>query len=297
MNNDSTVVQFPINSDTTYPEINETHDIDTAAVNRNASQLILPVDMNIPSDSFPQPPRRNPKSNTGTTGKKSKSALKQGIGTTEEKIATEFSKAQLKTLQVKLKEQETSLKDLKFQNSVLLERIGTLEKPQKQALYTSFFPNQDQHDKQSQSCSNKSHSCSHTSHSCSHQSHSCLNQLHSCHSMISRTLCCCPQGSCISLQQQLNSISIKLDTLLTSMHPPPSVITDPIGEKFSSSQAKSSDRPGGDDIVNLNPEIFENPNSNDSVISIDHFMPDVEQEISLNSLVMTSRSHQPMLLE
>ena len=44
---------------------------------------------------------------------------RQQMATTEEEIAAEFSKAQIKTLKAKMKEQESSLKDLEFQNSYL----------------------------------------------------------------------------------------------------------------------------------------------------------------------------------
>ena len=213
--------------------------------------------------------------------------MKHCLGSTEEEVAAEFSKAQLKTLQVKLKEQETSLKDLKFQNSVLLERIAVLEKPQKQALYNSYFPNHDQNGADSHVCPNQAHRCSHQTHSCAHHSYSC-NSMPSC------TSCHCSQSSYTLIQQQLDSISSKLDTFLISEKQPPSVATHLAG---SCSQPKSSGKSSNYAVDPQIPETAENSNSNESIISIDNCMPDDEQVISLNSMVMTSRSHQPMLLE
>ena len=64
----------------------------------------------------------------------------QTLTMSREDIDMEYAKAEIKTLKAKLKEHETSVKDLKFQNSILLERISALEKPRKQSLFEKYFP-------------------------------------------------------------------------------------------------------------------------------------------------------------
>ena len=159
---------------------------------------------------------------------------------------------------------------------MLLERIAVIEKPQKQTLYNSYFPNQDQD---------------------GINSHNCTHHSHSCYSMPSCTPCCRPQNSCISIQQQLNSIFLKLDNIMASHKLPSSVPSHPVGEPCPNPQPQSFSKPNDDASNSHLGESTGNSISNESIISIDHFMPEAEEEISLNSMAMTSRLHQPMLLE
>ena len=242
--------------------------------NENTSQANFPQANNDPTISIPEPRKEHSKDKV--TGKKSKATSKQCLGTTEDEIAAEFTKAQMKTLQIKLKEQESSLKDLKFQNTVLLERIAVLEKPQKQTVFSSYFPDQEHNG---------------TDH------HNCAYHSNSCFSMPS---CCRPQNFCMSIQHQLCTITNKLDDILSSKTSSSSDNKHNTEKQQHSRHARSTSSRLTEGAPNtLPPEVeanSENSISNDSIVSIDHFMPDAERDISLNSNVMTSRPAQPMLL-
>ena len=249
-----------------------------------SSRTNLPLVDSAPSNSESQSLRENRKEKI--TGKKSKSAIKNTLGTTEVEIASEFTRAQMKTLQIKLKEQESSLKDLKFQNSVLLERIAVLEKPQKQTIYSTYFPN---------------HANAGTdNYNCCHHANGCFNmQSHSSCCRPQNPSCCPPQNSCATIQQQLCNISQKLDTVLSAKIPPSSCTNHSTDRQEKSSATQSKFNIASDNVLETpTSHSEEHPGhsiSNESVISIDHLMPDPEQDVSLNSKVLTSRLEQPML--
>ena len=104
----------------------------------------------------------------------------------------------------------------------------------------------------------------------------------------------------MSIQHQLCTITNKLDDILSSKTSSSSDNKHNTEKQQHSRHARStSSRLTGSAPNTLPSEVegnSENSISNDSIVSIDQFMPDVEQDISLNSKVMTSRPAQPMLL-
>ena len=51
----------------------------------------------------------------------------------KDEIALEFSKIEVNTIRARLKTLETKNKDLKFQNSILLERVSVFKKSRKRS--------------------------------------------------------------------------------------------------------------------------------------------------------------------
>ena len=168
------------------------------------------------------------------------------------------------TLKAKMKEQESSIKDLKFQNSVLLDRIAAIEKYEKQKIYSEIFPKSNSTEPGPESDTRSSKS---------------LNAFNGCH-------CCRCHVSCqIEPSTGLSDVHLKLDAILhaiqSSVQPPrqePPVLN-------------TKDNPHA-----ARPNIPSKDSDTDSVVSIDHFMPDPDiPEQPLNSIELTSRSPSPTL--
>jgi regulator of replication initiation timing len=89
----------------------------------------------------PFSPRPGPSTgNSQPTVGKGKSKQRTGIATTKEEVALEFSRIEVSTIRARLKTLETKNKELEFQNSILLERVSTFEKAEKDAIYEKYFP-------------------------------------------------------------------------------------------------------------------------------------------------------------
>ena len=212
------------------------------------------------------------------TNKNNKNKKKSGLASTEGEVALEVANAEVKTLKTKIKEQESSLKDLKFQNSVLLERIASLEKTQKQSIYSSCFPSIE---------------------TPSPQTHYCVHQLHSCHCL---PLCqsCHPKKSCFSsISQSLSDISEKIDGILrncvsSNVHVPPPTLQETISDMKESRNCTAAT--GHHSLQQSVVDVLDKTTDSDSFISIDNFMPNPEEKLCLNSEALTSRPTQPMLL-
>ena len=221
------------------------------------------------SQSLPSSKDKNSKTNFPLT-KIFRNQKKAKLAIFEEQVALEIANAEIKTLKTKLKEQETSLKDVKFQNSVLLERIATLDKTQQQSMFSSYFPGQKASEPPPSGCSNQSHGC---------------QLAHHCHS-------CRPTNRCESFSQSLSDISKKLDIIVKSCVPSNVGISQPCGQTLVSEQKENNI---SSNISNQSPprsesvQMAERSSDSDSFISIDNFMPDHDEELSLNSKALTSR--------
>ena len=211
-----------------------------------------------------------------------KSKVKSTLGTTQEEIASEYAKTEIKTLKAKLKEQELSVKDLKFQNSILLERISAIEKPRKQAIFEEYFTtNQEPAD----SCHGRGATCS---------------------------LYRCPRA-CPPCPQPTTSPGIvhKLDLILQSLQdlikilsvPRPQSEPDKAADTASSGpnspehgheqhHSHSPDQPPGHPPElppEQQPHLIDDQAEDDSIISIDENMPSISDEEHLNSKPQTSQ--------
>lgn len=70
---------------------------------------------------------------------KSGNKSKAGIATTPEGIDLEFAKVTINTIRAKLVDREKHVKELEFQNSILIERVSAFEKAEKQTIYDRYF--------------------------------------------------------------------------------------------------------------------------------------------------------------
>ena len=86
----------------------------------------------------PFQPRAGPSSAKGKG--KAKNQTKSALATSSEGIDLEFAKIEINTIRAKLTDREKQVKDLEFQNSILLERISVLEKSEKQKIFDRYFP-------------------------------------------------------------------------------------------------------------------------------------------------------------
>ena len=71
---------------------------------------------------------------------KNKNNAKPPLATTKDGIELEFAKTEIKTIRARLRDQETKIKDLKYQNSILLDRLSIFEKAENQTIYEQYFP-------------------------------------------------------------------------------------------------------------------------------------------------------------
>jgi hypothetical protein len=71
---------------------------------------------------------------------KGKNKTKAALATSSEGIFQEFARIEINTIRAKLTDREKHVKDLEFQNSILLERLSVLEKAEKQKIYERYVP-------------------------------------------------------------------------------------------------------------------------------------------------------------
>ena len=71
---------------------------------------------------------------------------KSPIPTDSAGIALEFANAEISTLQAKLQKQQTDLEDLKFRNSILMDRNKVLEEDKTKSVHDRYFPSAHQPD-------------------------------------------------------------------------------------------------------------------------------------------------------
>ena len=69
-----------------------------------------------------------------------KSKARKGAPKTNNDVSIDLTKYQINVTQAKLKEQETTIKDLRFKNNILESRVADLEKKQRDDIYEKYFP-------------------------------------------------------------------------------------------------------------------------------------------------------------
>jgi hypothetical protein len=89
-------------------------------------------------DISPFMPKAGP--STDKAKGKGKNRTKPGLATTSDGFDIEFAKIEVNTMRAKLNNCEKQVKDLEFQNSILLERLSVFEKSEKQKIYDRYFP-------------------------------------------------------------------------------------------------------------------------------------------------------------
>ena len=238
------------------------------SIYKSLSHLNQPT--NTSSPICPQVIAHNEQTRNST--KKPRNQKKSALATTESEIALEVANAEIKTLKVKLKDHDSTIKDLKFQNSVLLERIAAIDIPKKQAIYSSYFSDKEMPSNQT---ANSVQQC---------ERYHCFSHCHSsCH----------PINNCMSSPMNLSDISLKLDRILKNLE------SSNADQPNTNGQASVpvEDKKKSDDSPPNSPLFKENISVNsDSFISIDNYMQDPIEESSLNSKALTNRLNQPMLL-
>ena len=120
---------------------------DTAVIESGPVLLRGPHrDSNIPSHitlnpSAPPFVTTNTNPNPEQTQSKTRGKAKKATITTDPSgIGLEFAKTEISTLQAKLQSCETELKDLKFRNTILMERNKNLEETKKKEIHDRYFP-------------------------------------------------------------------------------------------------------------------------------------------------------------
>ena len=88
--------------------------------------------------SSPFIPRAGPSIEKGKGRGKNKT--KPALSTSSDGIYLEFARVEVNTKRAKLKDREKEVKDLEFQNSILLENLSVSEKAEKQLIYDRYFP-------------------------------------------------------------------------------------------------------------------------------------------------------------
>ena len=123
---------------------------------------------------------------------KGKNKDKTGIATSTDGIDLEFAKITINTIRTKLADREKQVKDLEFQNSILLERVSAFEKSEKQAIYEKYFPKS--------ACNEPSSMTSHAQTMPEHSPMSCRSVCchRSCHHCCPPPPLCQPQGPTLS---------------------------------------------------------------------------------------------------
>ena len=130
----STESASPTASTAASPTVSAAPTATTPTTTRNPVSGSLPLDPSASTFTPMSVPSTKEKPN------KSKSKAKPTLATTKDTIDLEFARVEINTIRTKLREQETEIKDIKFQNSILLERVSIFEKTKKQAIYERYFP-------------------------------------------------------------------------------------------------------------------------------------------------------------
>ena len=111
----------------------------TTTLNPNAVSF-APSQASLPADYLP------------AGNKVTKRKTKQTISSDPKDIQLEHAKYALKTAKLKITEQETQVRDLKFKNNLLEERLKTVENLEKQHIHDQYFPPPNRCKSSCQSC-------------------------------------------------------------------------------------------------------------------------------------------------
>ena len=239
---------------------------------------------------------------------KSKGKTKTKKVTPDVEFLAEFNKYETNILQAKVQEQETTIKDLRFKNKLLEDRVVDLEKKQKQDIYDRYFPQQNKAKDMSEKISDPEPSYSNRNmsrHCCR-----CLVQ-HSCHSL-SLTPCNSTElpsnntkditDKFDDIKRELETMKCKIDTAINvtipqkirtalaykdhSMAAQESAPSGPRPEpQLPTHPAQASDRPSSPHKSKSVPDIVTNDDLN---TTIDEIMDEVSED--LNYILPTTQS-------
>ena len=240
------------------PNISEMHtpaSIASLPLPRGLNPLAAPFELiNINKDEVPRDT-----GNTKNTGKGSKNT-KTKVANDGDRFSLELSRVEVNTLKAKIKEQECSIKDLKFQNSVLLERVGDLEKTQKQAVFEATFPTSNK------SCAVSCRPC------CNHRIQDC--QSYRCCNTVQAHPSTSPD-----IVERLDSLDTKVNNLVVLLST--SSATNEQRTDYHPSPIKAASS-----AISPTPDTPEK--SSDSLASIEEFMPP-DASNHLNYKALTNR--------
>ena len=224
-------------------------------------------------------------SNTGLN-----QVFKPGLATTSDGIDIEFAKIEVNTIRAKLNNCEKQVKDLEFQNSILLERLSVFEKSEKQKIYDQYFPKpsggtSSNHGKSSQSC-NQPHTpppppCWYCRPQC------CQSQ---CRGQSQ------PQLSPAVTSEALESVLKSIDALRSDVDQLKSRPDDIQGTSSTNKHAR--DRYTSEmncPNISASQEECLDLSQDDSIMTVDENVPELPPEESLNSYVLTTQLHQAQL--
>ena len=214
---------------------------------------------------------------------KAKSKTKPGISTTKDGIDLEFAKIEINTVRARLKIQETTIKDLEFQNSILLERIAVFEKAEKDTINDRYFPKAPEVPSSSHFQTPNPSSCC----NCCCQRQKCCQSQQGCQTQL------CHKQPRIDLQSSSSShLCHEFTKTLTQLQKDVLFLKSKVGNHakppdYSTSQPNkppedfSSNVPkeGGTDDFSEN---CTNLGADDSVITIEENLPDLSSEEYLN---------------
>ena len=239
-------------------------------------------------DISPFMPKAGPSTDKGKG--KGKNRTKPGLATTSDGIDIEFAKIEVNTIRAKLNNCEKQVKDLEFQNSILLERLSVFEKSEKQKIYDQYFPKpsggtSSNHGKSSQSC-NQPHTpppppCWYCRPQC------CQSQ---CRGQSQ------PQLSPAVTSEALESVLKSIDALRSDVDQLKSRPDDIQGTSSTNKHAR--DRYTSEmncPNISASQEECLDLSQDDSIMTVDENVPELPPEESLNSYVLTTQLHQAQL--
>ena len=255
------------------PDLNRILNIDTDPAPLSSSSTT-----NLDPNSLPFLPAAAPSSEKGKG--KGKNKTKPAIATSKEGIDVEFAQIELNTVRTKLKDREKEVKDLEFQNAILLERLAVLEKSEKQKIYDRYFP------KPADSTSNPSNcpdptpaqAPCHAPAPCCHMRQHCWQSQYTCQVQ--------PQHQSSVSSDALESIAktiqeLQKDIAMMKSRLP---ITPVVHHSVDVSPRRKADKVASQDISAMSDD--------DSIVTVDENVPDIPSKESLNSFVQTTQLHQ-----
>ena len=188
------------------------------------SSILVPSEpayhSNLNPDAIPFPHTSQP-GRLGTQKQKPRTK-KANIATDPLEVSMEFKNMEISTLQARLQKLETEVKDLRFRNSILMDRNKTLEESKKNDIYNQHFPTtSDQAAPQSSShhhtcCSQPltSHPCVHSAPTCSTVQHRCRGHSHDSHGDNTSNTLVTISTSVSDLGREVHGVKLLLNSLL-----------------------------------------------------------------------------------
>ena len=232
--------------------------------------------------SSPFIPRAGPSIEKGKGRGKNKT--KPALATSSDGIDLEFARVEVNTIRAKLKDREKEVKDLEFQNSILLERLSVFEKAEKQLIYDRYFPKPSS--LPTQPCSDPPPA-----------------RIPACQSSCCRPrhYCCEPQPRCTAHDNLSSPQHDVLDAIRKSIEELRDDIimvkTKLTAVEVAASDSKSKPQPVSEDILFVTraattgsvTEVPLDEEADDSINTIDENVMDLSAEESLNSNALTTR--------